>query len=90
MTVDDTVTRWLDAHRDWQLDDGAIVRAVEAPDFPAGIALVTRVAAVAEERNHHPDIDIRWRTVTFRLVTHSAGMVTAADLDLAEAIDTLV
>ena len=55
-----------------------------------GIALVQQVAEAAEAADHHPDIDIRWRTVTFRLVTHSAGGVTAKDIGLARTIDTMI
>ena len=84
------VDEWLDTHDDWSRDDEAIRRSVEAPSFLDGIELVRRVAALAEERNHHPDIDIRWRTVTFRLSTHSAGGITELDLALADAIDALL
>jgi 4a-hydroxytetrahydrobiopterin dehydratase len=79
----------LAAHPLWQREDDSLVRAIQAPTFPDGINLVSRVADVAEQRNHHPDIDIRWRTVTFRLSTHSAGGITEADLDLAATIDGL-
>ena len=58
-------------------------------DFATGLALVDRIGAAAEEADHHPDIDIRWRTVTFRLSTHSEGGLTAKDVDLAAAIDRL-
>ena len=46
----------------WSGDPAAISRTVEMASFPAAIAVVDRVAAVAEELDHHPDIDIRWRT----------------------------
>ncbi len=58
-----------------------------AQDFPAAIALVDAVAVAAEEANHHPDIDIRWREVLFVLSTHSEGGVTAKDVQLAGRID---
>ncbi len=74
----------------WSGDTGGIRREVEAATFPAAIALVDRVAVTAQERDHHPDIDIRWRTVTFVLVTHSEGGVTELDLALARAIDALI
>ena len=45
---------------------------------------------MAEELDHHPDIDIRWRTLTFRLSTHSAGGVTHRDVELARRIDDIV
>ena len=66
-----------------------IERAVTAGSFLAGIRLVDAVAEVAEAADHHPDIDIRWRTLTFRLATHSAGGVTEKDLSLARQIDRL-
>jgi 4a-hydroxytetrahydrobiopterin dehydratase len=73
----------------WRQDGDTLVRAVEAESFLAGIELVRRVADAAEEADHHPDIDIRWRTVTFRLSTHSEGGLTAKDVALAAAIDAL-
>ena len=44
------------------------------------------MATIAEERDHHPDIDIRWRNLTFRCSTHSAGGLTELDTALAAAI----
>ena len=49
-----------------------------------------RVAIHAEAKDHHPDIDIRWRTVTFALVTHSEGGITDKDVAMAEDINGLV
>ena len=74
---------------DWEGDSSAVRRTVQLETFPAAIALVDAVAVVAQLRDHHPDIDIRWRTVTFVLSTHSAGGVTAKDLELAGEIDAL-
>ncbi|WP_433322950.1 4a-hydroxytetrahydrobiopterin dehydratase [Spirillospora sp. CA-294931] len=74
---------------DWTQDAERIRRSVEAPSFLDGIALVVDVARAAEEADHHPDIDIRWRTVTFALSTHSAGGLTTKDFDLAARIDVL-
>lgn len=73
----------------WTGDPSGIGRTVQLPSFPAAIALVVEVAKVAEEMDHHPDIDIRWRTVTFRCATHSAGGVTGRDITLARRIDAL-
>lgn len=71
----------------WERDGASIVRTAKLPDFPAAIGVVDRVAEIAEDRDHHPDIDIRWRTLTFRCSTHSAGGLTAQDTALAAAID---
>jgi 4a-hydroxytetrahydrobiopterin dehydratase len=78
--VKDDLTRW-------EVQEKTLVRSVENPTFLDGIRLVATVAQLAESMNHHPDIDIRWTTVTFRLSTHSAGGLTAYDLELARAID---
>ncbi|MCA1004225.1 4a-hydroxytetrahydrobiopterin dehydratase [Rhodococcus hoagii] len=73
----------------WRRDGAALVRTVESASFPAAIALVDRVAEAAEAMNHHPDMDIRWRKVTYSLSTHSAGGITGSDLELARQIDDL-
>lgn len=73
----------------WHRDGAALVRTIKLPTFPDAVALVDRVAVAAETRNHHPDIDIRWRTVTFTCSTHSAGGITALDVELAREIDRL-
>lgn len=74
----------------WSVDGDGIRRVVELPTFPDAIATVARVGVIAEEMDHHPDIDIRWRTLTFRCSTHSEGGVTAKDLTLAREIDEIV
>ena len=68
--------------------DGAQIRAVyRAPDFPSAIALVDAVAIKAEAANHHPDIDVRYTSVTFVLSTHAAGGLTDQDFAMAREID---
>jgi 4a-hydroxytetrahydrobiopterin dehydratase len=73
----------------WTGDTSGIIRTITADTFPRGIALVTAVAENAETMNHHPDIDIRYTDITFRLSTHSAGGVTELDLELAARINEL-
>ncbi|NUR05658.1 MAG: 4a-hydroxytetrahydrobiopterin dehydratase [Nocardioidaceae bacterium] len=73
----------------WSQDGDALTREVQASDFLAGIRLVEHVAEAAEEMNHHPDIDIRYTTLSFTLSTHSEGGITAKDLELAGRIDRL-
>ena len=74
----------------WERADGALRRSVKFPAFLDGIDAVRRVAVHAEAKDHHPDIDIRWRTVTFALVTHSAGGITEKDLSMAAEIDRIL
>jgi 4a-hydroxytetrahydrobiopterin dehydratase len=66
------------------------MRVVELKSFPQAIQVVNRVAEIAENDDHHPDIDIRWRTLTFRVSTHSKGGVTALDVSLASEIDGVI
>ncbi|MFC4853207.1 4a-hydroxytetrahydrobiopterin dehydratase [Actinophytocola glycyrrhizae] len=87
---DEEVGKALGRLNDWRLEEGALVRDVELASFPQAIQVVNRVAEIAENDNHHPDIDIRWRTVTFRCSTHSAGGITTADTSLAEEINGVV
>lgn len=68
----------------WEERDDALVRELEFPSFPDAIAFVNRLAELAERENHHPDVDIRYRRVTVRWSTHSAGGVTERDRELAE------
>ena len=86
----EAITEFCAGNPRWHVEDGHLVRRATAPTFPEAIAWVVAVAGTAEELDHHPDIDIRWRSVTFRLWTHSAGGVTELDLDLARRIDAQV
>jgi 4a-hydroxytetrahydrobiopterin dehydratase len=67
---------------------GTLTVALRAPTFADAVRLVQLVGQEAEELDHHPDIDLRWRTVTFTLSTHSAGGVTQLDIELAHRILT--
>jgi len=86
----DEVASGLADVNDWSGDTSGITRTISLPTFPAAIDVVDRVAMVAEELDHHPDIDIRWRKLTFECSTHSAGGVTAKDFALASRIDEIV
>ncbi len=74
----------------WSGDVGGLRRTVELPSFRDAVAVIVAVADVAEELDHHPDIDLRWRTLHFSLVSHSAGGVSDLDLQLARRIDALL
>jgi len=75
---------------EWRRQDSTIVRELVLADFEAAIALVNRVAQVAETANHHPDILVHgWNKVRLTLSTHSAGGLTEADFALAREIDAL-
>ena len=75
---------------DWGFQGEALTRTFRFADFVHAICFVEHLAEVAEERQHHPDIYIRYNNVTLHLSTHSAGGVTMRDVELAEAIGHLV
>ena len=76
----------------WRRGDGPeIVRELKFDDFAAAIAFVNRVAELAEQANHHPDILVHgWNRVRLTLSTHSAGGLTDADFALAERVEGLL
>jgi len=74
---------------DWHLLGGRLVKTVKCHDFVAALAFVGEVGALAEEADHHPDIDIRYNRVTLSLITHDSDGITRRDLDLAERIDAV-
>jgi len=80
----------LAALPDWSREGDWLVRTVRCASFRAAIELVERVADAAEAADHHPDIEIVWRRVTFRLTSKASGGLTRRDLDMAAQIDALV
>jgi 4a-hydroxytetrahydrobiopterin dehydratase len=86
---DAEITSGLQRLSNWTLgeDKASISTSFELTDFVAALDLVNQIGHEAEQRDHHPDIDIRWNTVTLVLSTHSEGGLTAKDLDLAQRIN---
>lgn len=75
---------------EWRRAEQSIVREWELADFRGAIAFVNRVADVAEDAGHHPDIYVHgYRNVRLELSTHSAGGITEADFELAAQIDQI-
>jgi 4a-hydroxytetrahydrobiopterin dehydratase len=74
----------------WEREGDEIVREQRFEDFRDAIAFVNRVADVAEEANHHPDIFIHgWNKGRLSLTNHSAGGLTDMDFTMAERFDGL-
>jgi 4a-hydroxytetrahydrobiopterin dehydratase len=74
----------------WERDGDEIAREWRFEDFNEAVAFVNRVAAVAEEANHHPDILLHgWNKVKLSLTDHSAGGLNAVDFTMAERFDAL-
>jgi len=73
----------------WSREYDALTRSFTFPTFSDAIRFVNRIADEAERADHHPDIMISYRRVTFRLSSHDAGGITQRDIRLAARIDTL-
>jgi 4a-hydroxytetrahydrobiopterin dehydratase len=89
---DSDVDQRLQALGEWRRsDEQSIERDLKFDDFAAATAFVNRVAELAEQANHHPDILIHgWNKVRLTLSTHSQGGLTEADFALAERIEGLL
>ncbi len=74
----------------WSQVDGTLVRSAKLATFPLALGVVAAVGALAQGLNHHPDIDIRYRTLTFTLSSHDVGGLTERDLALAHAISDIL
>ena len=73
----------------WDRSGDAIRKSFTRASFPDAIVFVVQVGFIAEAANHHPDIDIRWRTVDLLLTTHDAGGLTELDAQLAAKFDAI-
>ncbi len=71
----------------WKHVGDTLKRTFVFADFVTGIEFVRSVADIAEEVQHHPDIDIRWNQVTLTLTTHDSGGLTALDFEVAGRCD---
>lgn len=84
---DPAITSRLALLDGWSRVGDEIRKEYERASFPDAIAFVVRIGFLAEAANHHPDVDIRWRTIRVALTTHDAGGLSAMDFDLAARID---
>ncbi len=75
--------------RDWTLKDNLLERRFEFKSFKLAMDFVNKVACVAEEANHHPDIAVNYNRVTMQLTSHDSGGITRRDLSMAGKIDEI-
>ncbi|MFQ6672663.1 MAG: 4a-hydroxytetrahydrobiopterin dehydratase [Candidatus Tectimicrobiota bacterium] len=84
---DEAIAEKLSGLTGWRRTGEAIAKTYRFETFLGGIAFVNRVAEIAEEIDHHPDITVRYRRVAFSVTTYSAGGLTVLDFELAKRID---
>lgn len=68
---------------------GGLQTRIRTPDFATGLSVVNAIGAAAEEMNHHPDLDLRYKHVDVRLTSHDVGGVTDRDIRLARAVSSI-
>jgi len=86
---DNEIEQSLGTLSGWARAGDEIEKTFELRSFPDAVAFVTRIGFLAEQADHHPDLDVRWRKIRVALSTHSEGGITGKDLDLAGAIEKL-
>jgi 4a-hydroxytetrahydrobiopterin dehydratase len=84
---DSEIQAWLDKHPGWERVGDAISKTFKKKDFAGAMAVAVKVGMAAEEKNHHPDIEIGWGRARVTWSTHDAGGITSLDLEMAEATD---
>ena len=83
---DEEITRQLGELPGWRRDGESLVVSYDAPDFPTAVQLIVKAGDEAEQMQHHPDVDLRWKVTHWRLSTHSEGGLTQLDMELAHRI----
>jgi 4a-hydroxytetrahydrobiopterin dehydratase len=91
-SLDEAAAAELHAEIDpgWERDDTVTLRRVfKFPNFRDAFGFATRVALLAEDQGHHPDLEVGWGRVAVALTTHAAGGLTDNDFIMAAKIDRL-
>jgi 4a-hydroxytetrahydrobiopterin dehydratase len=73
----------------WSREGDAIVKEFKLDDFQGSVEFINRLTPVAEDMNHHPDLQVSWNKVKVSITTHSEGGLTENDFELAKSIDPL-
>lgn len=85
----DEIARQLEDLPEWVTTGPALHARHDAPDVPSAVRIVAEVFELAEQMNHHPDVDLRWKRLRWQLSTHDADGVTQLDIELAHRIDEI-
>ena len=89
LTADQLGAALDDLDAGWSGSPDALTRTIEFADFLTAVSFISELAPECEERNHHPDLGLRWRSVDVVLSTHSSGGVTRLDVELAQVVDEI-
>lgn len=87
---EDQITSYLTTVSGWERQEQRICKTFETKSFSKGSEIVSKIAPVADEVNHHPDILVTFPRLKIELTTHDAGGLTELDFDMAEKIDRIL
>lgn len=87
---DATIETKLKDLPEWKREGDSIVRKHKAGSVREAVAIIGRIADVAEGANHHPDLTWTWRFLTIAFTTHDAGGLTDRDFHLAQVVEDIL
>ena len=73
----------------WSVQKDGLVAEFSFSSYLAGIEFVNRVADIAEEMNHHPEMSVGWRKVRLAIMTHSKKAITSLDTDFVRKVELM-
>ena len=79
----------LKSLKDWKAADEKLKKRFEFKNFAEALNFINKIGAIAEEKDHHPDITFGWGYAEIELTTHDASGLTHNDFDIAEKIDKI-
>ena len=75
----------------WTETDSKLMKTIKCQDFNHALALLNKIAVVAESMNHHPDMKIySYRFLSIEIYTHDTNSITQKDYDLSKGIDEIL
>ncbi|MDC1038622.1 4a-hydroxytetrahydrobiopterin dehydratase [Candidatus Marinimicrobia bacterium] len=87
--TDTEIQKKLSALNGWEFKDNAIRKKFTFDAYMDSIAFINRLAEIAEEANHHPDMIVGWCKIDIAFTSHDQGGVTAACLEMAQKAESV-
>ncbi|MGB1730192.1 MAG: 4a-hydroxytetrahydrobiopterin dehydratase [Crocinitomicaceae bacterium] len=75
----------------WTETESKLMKTIKCQDFNHALALLNKIAVLAESMNHHPDMKIySYRFLSIEIYTHDTNSITQKDYDLSKQIDLVL
>ena len=84
----DEIHEKISVLKDWKYSNNTITKKFLFKSYLSGIEFVNKLAKLAEEKNHHPDLYIGWCNVQVSYTSHDQGGVTDECVNMAELTDS--